>query len=55
MALGLTYIAMRMLGQYLHFQTVFFDRDLALLGILSGAVMGLAGSVVSVGRHLRQV
>lgn len=55
MALGLTYIAMRLLEQYLHFQTVFFDQRLAILGVLSGAVMGLAGSVVSVGRHLRQV
>jgi cell division transport system permease protein len=55
LALGLTYIAMRLLAQYLHFETVFFDRDLALLGVLSGAVMGLAGSMVSVGRHLRQV
>jgi cell division transport system permease protein len=55
LALGLTYIAMRMLEQYLQFQTVFFDSRLALLGVLSGAVMGLAGSVVSVSRHLRQV
>ena len=55
LALALTYVAMRMLAQYLHFQTVFFDRDLALLGVLSGAVMGLAGSMVSVGRHLREV
>jgi cell division transport system permease protein len=55
MALGLTYFAMRMLEQYLHFQTVFFDRRMAILGVLSGAAMGLAGSVVSVGRHLRQV
>lgn len=55
LALGLTYIAMRLLEQYLHFQTVFFDGRLAFLGVLSGAVMGLAGSVVSVGRHLRQV
>ena len=54
-ALGLTYFAMRMLEQYLHFQTVFFDGRLALLGVLSGAVMGLAGSVVSIGRHLREV
>lgn len=55
LALGMTYIAMRMLGQYLHFETVFFDSHLALLGILSGAVMGFGGSVVSVGRHLREV
>lgn len=55
LALGLTYIAMQMLQQYLHFQTIFFDSRLALLGVLSGAVMGFAGSVVSVGRHLREV
>jgi cell division transport system permease protein len=55
LALGLTYIAMQMLDQYLHFQTVFFDSHLALLGVLSGAVMGFAGSLVSVGRHLREV
>ena len=55
LALGLTYVAMQMLQQYLHFQTVFFDGHLAFLGVLSGAVMGFAGSVVSVGRHLRQV
>lgn len=55
MALGLTYLAMRMLEQYLHFHTVFFDSRLAILGILSGAAMGLAGSAVSVGRHLGQV
>ncbi len=55
LALGLTYIAMRMLEQYLHFQTVFFDNRLALLGVLSGAVMGFGGSVVSVNRHLREV
>ena len=55
MALGLTYIAMRLLEQYLHFQTVFFDGRMAVLGVMSGAVMGLAGSIVSVGRHLRQV
>lgn len=54
-ALGLTYVAMRVLGQYLHFETVFFDRRLAFLGILFGALMGFLGSAVSVGRHLRQV
>ena len=55
LALVLTYMAMRLLEQYLHFETVFFDRRLALLGILFGAMMGLLGSAVSVGRHLRQV
>jgi cell division transport system permease protein len=55
LALLLTYMAMRVLDQYLHFQTAFFDRRLAMLGILFGALMGLAGSVVSVGRHLRRL
>jgi cell division transport system permease protein len=55
MALGLTYFAMRVLEQYLHFETAFFDRRMAMLGILFGALMGLMGSAVSVGRHLRRV
>ncbi len=55
LALALTYFAMRTLDQYLHFETVFFDRRLALLGILFGAAMGFLGSAVSVGRHLRRV
>ena len=55
LALVLTYLAMRVLEQYLHFETAFFDRRLALLGILFGALMGLLGSAVSVGRHLRRV
>ena len=55
LALLLTYLAMRMLQQYLHFETAFFDQRLATLGILFGAMMGLLGSAVSVGRHLRKV
>ena len=55
LALALTYLAMRMLEQYLHFETVFFDRRLATIGIVFGALIGLLGSAVSVGRHLRQV
>jgi len=55
LALLLTYMAMRVLDQYLHFQTAFFDRRLAFLGILFGALMGFVGSAVSVGRHLRRV
>jgi hypothetical protein len=46
---------LRVLEQYLHFQTAFFDRRLAMLGVLFGALMGFIGSAVSVGRHLRQV
>jgi cell division transport system permease protein len=55
LALVLTYLAMRLLAQYLHFETVFFDRRLATMGILFGAAMGLLGSAVSVGRHLRRI
>ncbi|MEO6878263.1 MAG: permease-like cell division protein FtsX [Gemmatimonadaceae bacterium] len=55
LALLMTYLAMRVLEQYLHFETAFFDRRLALLGVLFGALMGLMGSAVSVGRHLRRI
>jgi cell division transport system permease protein len=55
LALVLSYLAMRALQQYLHLETAFFDQRTAMLGVLSGALMGLAGSAVSVGRHLRKV
>jgi cell division transport system permease protein len=55
LALLLTYGAMRVLQQYLHFETAFFDRRLAVVGVLFGAIIGLLGSAVSVGRHLRRV
>ncbi len=55
MALGFTWLAMRVLERYLRFDTMFFDRQLAALGILFGALIGLVGSAVSVGRHLRRV
>jgi len=55
LALILTYLAMRVLGQYLRFETTFFDRQLAIMGVLFGALMGLLGSLVSVGRHLKRV
>lgn len=55
LALFLTYLTMRVLGQYLHFETAFFDRRIGTAGVLFGALMGLLGSAVSVGRHLRKV
>jgi cell division transport system permease protein len=55
LALILTYLAMRTLEQYLHFETAFFDRRMAVLGVLFGALMGFMGSAVSVGRHLRRI
>lgn len=54
-ALALIWLAMRGLDQYLHFQTVFFDRQMAAVGIFFGAAIGFFGSALSVGRHLRHV
>src|SRR5690348_15159263 len=53
LALGLTWIAIRGVSGYLSFQAVFFDENLALVGIGAGALIGLLGSAVSVGRHLK--
>ena len=36
-------------------QTVFFDPGIAFLGVLGGGIIGLLGSALSVGRHLRRV
>ncbi len=55
LALVLTYVAMRLLTQYLNLETAFFDRRVASLGLLFGMFIGFAGSAVSVGRHLRKV
>lgn len=55
LALLLTWLAMQLIEHYLHFETVFFDRRLAALGIAFGALLGFAGSAVSVGRHLRRI
>lgn len=55
LALGLTWVVIRVVSEYLSFQTVFFDQTLAILGIVAGAIIGLLGSAVSVGRHLRRV
>ena len=55
LALGLTWLAIHAVSNYLNFQTVFFDERLAILGLAGGALMGLLGSAFSVGRHLRRV
>ena len=54
LALLLTWIAASMISRYF-IETSFFPMEMALLGVLVGALMGLAGSAVSVGRHLRGV
>jgi len=55
LALLLTWFALQLLESYLRFATVFFDARIAVFGVLFGALIGLLGSLVSVGRHLRQV
>jgi cell division transport system permease protein len=54
LALLLTWAASQLISDRF-ITTVFFDRDIALLGILGGGLIGLLGSAMSVGRHLRDV
>ena len=54
-ALSLTWLASTLIDRALGFQTVFFASGVAFLGVLCGALIGLAGSALSVGRHLRRV
>jgi cell division transport system permease protein len=54
-ALLLAWVSMFIVEKYLSVETIFFDRRVALLGVFIGALIGLAGSAVSVGRHLRKV
>jgi cell division transport system permease protein len=54
LALLLTWVAHTLIARYL-VQTTFFEQGTAVLGILCCGVIGLAGSALSVGRHLRRV
>jgi cell division transport system permease protein len=54
LALVFVWIANRVVNEYF-IQTIFFDREMIFLGVLGGAFMGVLGSLVSVGRHLRRV
>ena len=54
MALGLTWTAYRVFSDNV-IQAQFFEPRLAVLGVLAGAMIGIAGSAISVGRHLRGV
>ncbi len=54
LALALTYVTYTFVGQYL-VQATYFEPALAVFGVLAGALIGLLGSAVSVGRHLRRV
>ena len=54
LALLLTWLAYQVVGQYFT-QAAYFDPFVASVGVMVGALIGLTGSAVSVGRHLRQV
>jgi cell division transport system permease protein len=54
LALLLVWITNRVINEYF-IETIFFDRQMIFLGVIGGAVMGVLGSLVSVGRHLRRV
>ena len=55
LALLLTWGATRLIEGYLRFDTVFFDTTMAAGGIAFGALIGVAGTALSVRRHLREV
>jgi cell division transport system permease protein len=54
LALLFTWAASTLVSRNL-IQTSFFDAGTAALGVLGGGVIGLLGSALSVGRHLRRV
>ena len=54
LALSFTWVASQVISHNF-VQTAFFSRGLASLGVLGGAVIGVLGSSLSVGRHLRKV
>jgi cell division transport system permease protein len=53
LALGMSWAAMQLVQRYLNFRTIFFDGRTAAIGIGCGLLIGLLGSALSVGRHLR--
>jgi cell division transport system permease protein len=55
LALVLTWLASTLVDHALGFRTAFFSAGFALLGVLGGALIGLVGSALSVGRHLRHI
>ncbi|MDP9202654.1 MAG: ABC transporter permease [Gemmatimonadota bacterium] len=54
LALVFVWVANRVVNEYF-IQTIFFDREMVFVGIVGGALMGVIGSLVSVGRHLRRI
>ena len=54
LALVFVWVANRVVNEYF-IQTIFFSREMIFLGVVGDAFMGVLGSLVSVGRHLRRV
>lgn len=54
LALLLTWLSSRLISTYV-IRADFFDSRLIVAGIVAGALLGLLGSALSVGRHLRAV
>ncbi|MBA4071421.1 MAG: hypothetical protein C0497_06220 [Gemmatimonas sp.] len=54
LALVLAWVALAIINRFV-VQATFFDAWMGTVGVLAGASIGLAGSALSVGRHLRRV
>ena len=54
LALLFVWVANRVVNEYF-IQTIFFNREMIFVGVVGGAFMGIMGSLLSVGRHLRRV
>lgn len=54
LALVLAWVALAIINRFV-VQATFFDDWMGAVGVLAGAGIGLAGSALSVGRHLRRV
>jgi cell division transport system permease protein len=54
LALVFVWVANRVVNEYF-LETIFFDRQMIFFGVVGGAMMGVLGSLVSVGRHLRRI
>ena len=54
LALFFTWAATALISRYV-IRTAFFDAQLAVSGVMAGALLGFLGSAISVGRHLRRL
>jgi cell division transport system permease protein len=54
LAASLTWVALQIINRFV-VQATFFETWMVVVGVLAGACLGLAGSALSVGRHLERV